>query len=387
MSSTPADAPTPREPEGTDPKGPRPQEGPRPQNNQPAAEEIPFLPEHTQLPSPEDFLASWSVTRGNLRRFLEDLAIPPIDESTQRAAGEAAAAAAVKETFGLNLDDFSSGVASVSGSIEAAGGLRVSTPDPTIQQDTAAAAFFDVDNTLIQGSSLIVFALGLARHNYFKATEVLPIMWKQLKFRVTGSENIEDVAEGRQQALEFIKGRSVEELVTLCEEIVDSHMLDRAWPGTRELAEAHLQAGHQVWLVSATPVQLAQILARRFGFTGALGTVAEVDEHGCFTGRLVGDILHGPGKKHAVAALSAIEKLDLSRCTAYSDSINDVPMLSMVGTAVAVNPDRRLLKEAKRRGWAVRDYRSMRSALRSYGLPTLATAAFSFGSWRLFRRR
>ncbi|MFT7719776.1 UNVERIFIED_CONTAM: haloacid dehalogenase-like hydrolase, partial [Salmonella enterica subsp. enterica serovar Enteritidis] len=84
---------------------------------------------------------------------------------------------------------------------------------------------------------------------------------------------------------------------------------------------------------------------------GALGTVAE-EQDGVFTGRLVGDILHGPGKKHAVAALAAIQRLDLDKCTAYSDSINDLPMLGMVGVPVAVNPDRALRRHARAAGWA-----------------------------------
>ena len=253
------------------------------------------------------------------------------------------------------------------------------TPDPT------AAAFFDVDNTLIQGSSLIVFAQGLFRKKFFTIKEILPVVWKQVKFKLTGSENAEDVSRGREQALEFIKGRPVQELVDLCEEIVDQRMADKMWPGTKQLADMHIAAGHQVWLVSATPVQLAQILAQRLGFTGAIGTVAEAKD-GVFTGRLVGDILHGPGKRHAVAALASIEQLDLTRCTAYSDSINDLPMLSMVGTAVAVNPDSKLRKEAETRGWDVRDFRSIRKATREYGIPALVTAAFSVAGWRLRRR-
>lgn len=335
--------------------------------------------------TPQEFLASWSSTRGNLRRFLEEMALPPIDDQTQREAGEAAAAAAVSELFDLELSDYTKGLDSVTGSIESAGGLHLTIPDPDIPQDEGAAAFFDVDNTLIQGSSLIVFAVGLAKKRYFTLSEILPVLWKQIKFRVTGSENAEDVAEGRQQALEFIKGRSVDELVALCEEIVDNNMSEKLWPGTKQLADTHLAAGHQVWLVSATPVQLAQILAKRLGFTGALGTVAEVED-GKFTGRLVGDILHGPGKKHAVAALATIERLDLSRCTAYSDSINDVPMLSMMGNAVAINPDGPLRKEAKLRGWEIRDYRSIRKALRTFGAPALVTAACSFGGWKLFKK-
>ena len=334
--------------------------------------------------SPREFLANWTASRGNLRNFLENQALAPLDEESQRTAGEAAATAALEE-FGLELEDFASGVDSVTGSYDAAGAQRITAQDPDVPVDVGAAAFFDVDNTLIQGSSLVEFAFGLARKRYFRLSEILPIAWKQLKFRVSGSENAKDVAAGRAQALEFVKGRSVDELVELCEEIVDASLARRAYPGTTQLAEMHLAAGQQVWLVTATPVQLAQVLAQRFGFTGALGTVAEVKD-GKFTGRLVGDILHGPGKKHAVAALATIEGLDLSRCTAYSDSANDVPMLSMVGTAVAINPDRKLRDIAGDHGWLVRDYRSVRRAIRTYGLPALATAAFSYGGWRYYRK-
>ena len=330
--------------------------------------------------SAEDFLAEWSASRGNLRRFLENTVMPPLDEAHQQEAGEAAAANAISETFGIGLPDFDSGVASVSGSVKAAGSFKLTQPDPAIPQDIGAAAFFDVDNTLIQGSSLVVLAMGLARKRFFRLRDIAPIAWKQIKYRVTGSENINDVASGREQALEFIKGRTVEELNDICQEIVDSRVADKAYPATRELANKHLAAGQQVWLVTATPVQLAQILAQRFGFTGALGTVAEV-QNGKFTGRLVGDILHGPGIKHAVAALAAMEKLDLDRCTAYSDSINDIPMLTMVGTAVAINPDRELRKEAESRGWKINDYRSLRKAVRSFGVPALITALFSYGAY------
>ena len=100
----------------------------------------------------------------------------------------------------------------------------------------------------------------------------------------------------------------------------------------------HLDAGQQVWLVTATPYELAITIAKQLGLTGALGTVAESVD-GIFTGRLVGDILHGPGKAHAVRSLAIREGLNLKRCTAYSDSYNDVPLLSLVGTPVAINPD------------------------------------------------
>ena len=146
------------------------------------------------------------------------------------------------------------------------------------------------------------------------------------------------MAAGKNKALAFIEGRSTAELMALGEEIYDEIIADKIWPGTRALAQMHLDAGQQVWLVTATPDELAAMIAKRLGLTGALGTVAESID-GMFTGRLVGDILHGLGKAHAVRSLAIREGLNLKRCTAYSDSLNDVPMLSLVGTAVAINPD------------------------------------------------
>ncbi len=247
-----------------------------------------------------------------------------------------------------------------------------------IPRDLTAAAFFDVDNTLVQGASIVHFARGLVARKYLTTTDMVDFAWKQVKFRVTGKENIADVASGKEKALSFIAGRSTVELAALGEEIYDEIIADKIWPGTRALAQMHLDAGQQVWLVTATPVELAQVIATRLGLTGALGTVAE-SENGVFTGRLVGDILHGLAKAHAVRALAIREGLNLKRCTAYSDSHNDVPMLSLVGTAVAVNPDSDLREVAKNRGWEIRDFRTARKAAR-VGVPTAVALGAAGGA-------
>ncbi|NMO03898.1 HAD-IB family hydrolase [Gordonia sp. TBRC 11910] len=239
---------------------------------------------------------------------------------------------------------------------------------PPIPVDLTAAAFFDVDNTLVQGASIVHFARGLAARKYFSYGDIMQFAWSQAKFRITGRENADDVAEGREKALSFIAGRETSELVELGEEIYDEFIADKLWAGTRALTQKHLDAGQQVWLVTATPVELAQTIATRLGLTGALGTVAESVD-GVFTGRLVGDILHGPGKAHAVRSLAIREGLNLKRCTAYSDSHNDVPMLSLVGTAVAINPDSDLKDVAKVRGWEIYDFRTARKAAK-YSLRT-----------------
>jgi HAD superfamily hydrolase (TIGR01490 family) len=152
-------------------------------------------------------------------------------------------------------------------------------------------------------------------------------------------------------------------LVQLTREIFNEYMIDRFWPGTVALAQGHIDAGQRVWLVSAAPIELAELIADHLGLSGALGTVSE-QIHGVYTGRLIGKPLHGEAKAHAIEELAEREHLDLSRCSAYSDSANDIPMLSLVGTPVAVNPDRALRLHARRNGWTVRDYRTARRVVK-----------------------
>jgi HAD superfamily hydrolase (TIGR01490 family) len=250
-------------------------------------------------------------------------------------------------------------------------------PAPAVVPDLTSAAFFDVDNTMMMGASLFWFARGLAARKYFRARDLALFVWQQAKFRVAGNESADDMHTIRENALAFVAGRPVDEIVAVSEEIYDELMADRIWAGTRILAQKHLDAGQRVWLVTATPVELARIIAHRLGLTGALGTVAEVVD-GQYTGRLVGELMHGEAKAEAVRALAEREGLDLSRCTAYSDSSNDLPMLTLVGTAVAVNPDTELRAVARSRGWDIRDFRTGRKAAK-IGVPTVAAAAVSGG--------
>jgi HAD superfamily hydrolase (TIGR01490 family) len=232
--------------------------------------------------------------------------------------------------------------------------------------DPSGAAFFDVDNTMMIGASIFHFAKGMATRDLFSWRDLARFTARQARLRLSG-ENSSDMHTTRESALAFVAGKRVAEIVALGEEIYDEEMSDRIWPGTEALAQTHLDAGQRVWLVTATPVELATIIAQRLGLTGALGTVAESVD-GVYTGRLVGEVLHGQSKADAVHALATREGLDLAACSAYSDSINDLPMLSLVGRAVAVNPDSALRAEARRRGWQVRDFRTGRKAAR-IGIP------------------
>jgi HAD superfamily hydrolase (TIGR01490 family) len=239
----------------------------------------------------------------------------------------------------------------------------VGQQEPLIHSDPTAAAFFDLDNTVIQGASLFHLAKGLYRRGFFPTRVIVKGLWVQAYFRMIGREKAGHIDDARSVTLGFIEGHTVEELTEIANEVYEESIAERIWPGTRALAQMHLDAGQQVWLVTAAPVEVAGIIAARLGLTGALGTTAEHID-GVYTGRLKGDLLHGPAKAEAIRALVHEHGLDLAHCFAYSDSYNDLPMLSLVGHPCAINPDGRLLAHAAEQDWQIQDYRSGRKAAR-----------------------
>lgn len=212
-------------------------------------------------------------------------------------------------------------------------------------------AFFDVDNTLMRGTSLFqlgreAFARGLIRWR-----DIAVFAWHHFIF-VRKGENDEHLASARERALGLVGGHPVEHLRELAESIWERRIKRRLYPETVELTQEHLRKGHEVWLISATPVEIGQIMARHLGLTGALGTVIEQID-GIYTGRLVGKVMHAEQKLVAARRLAEQAGADLADCWAYSDSRNDIPLLEAVGNRVVVNPDATLARYAKQRGWEV----------------------------------
>jgi HAD superfamily hydrolase (TIGR01490 family) len=248
---------------------------------------------------------------------------------------------------------------------------------PTPLAGAGAAAFFDVDNTLMRGASIYYFAKGLAARKMFGPSDLVRMAAGQLMFRLRGAENADHIDAAREAALAFVAGYKIADVLALGEEIYDDTMADRIWEGSRELTQAHLDAGQRVWLVTATPVELASILAGRLGLTGALGTVAETKD-GVYTGRLIGGLLHGQAKAAAVQSLAEREGLDLSSCSAYSDSANDLPLLNLVGHPNVVNPDSALRATARQHDWPIHDFRKGRRAT-MIALPVAAGAGVVAG--------
>lgn len=238
------------------------------------------------------------------------------------------------------------------------------------------AAFFDLDNTLVRGASAFHLALGLRRRGFLRLRDVLEFGVLQARYLALG-ENVRQIDHLRRRGLSIVAGRSVAEIAAIGEEVWDEVLSLRVFPGAHELLLRHLSAGHQVWIITASPVEIGALIASRLGATGALGTVAEhVD--GFYTGRLVGDLLHGSAKAAAVRRLADEHGLDLARCHAYGDSGNDLAILSAVGHPVAINPDARLRRSALAQGWPVRDFRGRSRAAARHGV---RAASWAGAAW------
>lgn len=222
---------------------------------------------------------------------------------------------------------------------------------PPPQSDNAIVAFFDVDNTLLRGASIFHLAKAAWRQRLITLPDILRFCWHQATFLFIG-ENKRHLSNIKDRGLELIGGHSETELMTLATEIFERDIQPRLWPETVELTREHLRKGHEVWLITATPQLIAQVIADRLGLTGALGTLME-SKDGVFTGELDGAVLHGEQKAVAARALTTSLGAHVSDCWAYSDSRNDIPLLTLVGNRVVVNPDATLTKHAKRNGWPV----------------------------------
>ena len=193
-----------------------------------------------------------------------------------------------------------------------------------------------------------------------------------LRYRLSGIENKEEIAKIQGAACEFFRGHDASIIEKMGIEVYDQYVSPALWQGTIKIANDHLAHGEEVWLVTATPKDLADLIAKRLGFTGALGTVAEVKE-GIYTGKLIGQLLHGPNKAVAVRALAAEEGIDLENSYAYSDSHHDIPLLQAVGNPRVINPDTFLQIHALRERWPIYDFRRMR-ALKKLAAPVLGFA-------------
>jgi HAD superfamily hydrolase (TIGR01490 family) len=219
----------------------------------------------------------------------------------------------------------------------------------------SAAAFFDLDRTLIKRSSVLALAGTFRRRGLISRLDLVKSAFWQVLFVLRGA-SAERVRSAAEDGMKILNGFSVEEMQHLVGDAMETVLRPLVYAEPLRLVERHRARGERVYIVSATLQEIVQHIADDLGFDGAIGSTCEVVD-GVYTGRTL-RAAHGVGKANALRELAAAEGLDLAASTAYSDSYSDVPFLEAVGHPVAANPDRKLRRIAAERGWRVVDFAS-----------------------------
>jgi HAD superfamily hydrolase (TIGR01490 family) len=218
-------------------------------------------------------------------------------------------------------------------------------------REPVEAAFFDLDKTLMQGSSAFQFARAARANGLISRGQLVSDAWANLRFRLRGATDADSIAL-RERVAAGLTGTPVRDMERLGGDVL-ARVLPRVYPQMLAIAHEHQDDGRRVYIVTAAAQELAALLARVMAFDGAIGSQMSEVVDGVFTGTPVGLFIYGDGKAQAIRELALRERIDLDASWAYSDSRSDLPMLQCVGHAVAVNPDEQLRAIARREGWEV----------------------------------
>ena len=250
-----------------------------------------------------------------------------------------------------------------------------------------SAAFFDLDRTLIAGSSAFIMGRTARSAGLVPTRQFVRDAGSALAFKLKGSSD--RTTDGvRDRILGAVRGLRQDDLVALNAEVLPK-LLAKIRPEARRLLDLHRHAGRNTYIVSAAPVEIVESLARSLGMTAGIGTRGRVVD-GAYNGELDGPFCYGPGKVTAMQEIARWDGLDLGQCYGYSDSASDLPMLQAVGHPVAVNPDTRLARHARAHGWPIvhfsqRTKSVIRRSVAAAGATAIAGASFAAGT--LYARR
>ena len=225
----------------------------------------------------------------------------------------------------------------------------------------AAAAFFDLDKTLIEGSSAVHFGRAAYRAGMVSRRQLAHDAWANLRFRLNGSTDA-GTDELRQRILDSIAGQRTVDLARLGPDVL-AGILPLLYREVLAEAYAHQDAGRCAYIVTAASQELADVLAHVLVLDGGIGMRSEVRD-GVYTGKAAGPFTYREGKAEAIRELAAERGIDLSESYAYSDSESDLPMMRAVGHPVAVNPDRTLERVAREEGWGIMRFDKLGRRLR-----------------------
>lgn len=250
-----------------------------------------------------------------------------------------------------------------------------------------AAAFFDLDRTIISGSSVFTFGWVAYRAGLMPTSQLISDALNAAAFKLAGASD-DKTEMVKTRILEAIAGVPVSTFTDLADDALPKLMAD-VRREARGLIDLHTDAGRDTYIVSASPIEIVTKFAEAMEMTGGLGTVAEIS-HGVYTGRLAQPFCYGDGKAYAINQIAAEKGYDLEASYAYTDSAGDLPMLEVVGHPVAVNPDRALETIAYHRGWPIVEFSRTRKKVikrTTAGVGALGFAGATYALGRYQGRR
>lgn len=254
-----------------------------------------------------------------------------------------------------------------------------------------AAAFFDLDKTIIAKSSTLAFTRPMFRAGLLSGSTLAKAGIAQAYYQAFGADH-DQLERAKEELSSLTAGWARDEVVAVVRETVDEVVSPLVYAEALAIIDDHRRAGREVVVVSASPEEIVRPLCRFLGIDNVIATRSEVDEEGRYTGRIE-LYAYGQGKADAVREMAGSEGIDLEVSYAYSDSATDLPMLEAVGHPVVVNPDATLEAIALERGWQILRFEStvtLRDRLSSAAVPGAAVAtgiAAVLAYWALKGRR
>jgi HAD superfamily hydrolase (TIGR01490 family) len=247
-----------------------------------------------------------------------------------------------------------------------------------------SAAFFDLDRTLMAGSSGMAWVKASYDAGLISRSQMLRWIRDGLVFRLRGSTD-ETTRDAMERVKEVLNGASARQLERLGPQVL-AEVLPRIYPQMLDEVYSHRDDGRATFIVSAAGNDLVELVARVLGMEGGVGTRYEIDADGNFTGELDGPFMYGKGKLEGMRNFAESHDIDLGQSWAYSDSASDLPMLRAVGNAVVVNPDAELAIVARDEGWRVMRFEKLGRRL-AIAAATLTAALIGGGAAAAARRR
>jgi len=247
-----------------------------------------------------------------------------------------------------------------------------------------AAAFFDLDRTLMAGSSGMHFGRAAFRTGMVKRRQLMRWGLDHVKFRLRGSTD-ERTEELLAEVKQLLAGVPERDIARLAPNLL-AGILPRIYPQMLDEVHRHQDDGRATFIVSAAGNDLVKALAAVLGMEGGIGTRWAVGADGKYTGEMEGPFVYGKGKVEAMRRFAEKHDIELVKSWAYSDSVSDLPMLRSVGHAVVVNPDAPLLEIAQQEDWRVMHFEKLGRKLAIAGATVLAAAAGGLGALASRRR-